>query len=252
MPSQSSCTYEEYSRDLLDSPDLNQWKGCMVEPGISNELFGFEDGVVSISYSSAENDKPITTVDMMRIDEYTFELLVPVPPVCVRTATYLTNSKHNDIIMCLSNFAERNIVFAMQGCVLCANDTKVSLYVPSTLKKAAYKDMRISGIECSDFGIFNGYSHHKVVVPTSLVPKARELFNRSHKMKLTKDHKPMVTNGYEYFCKATPILYVKAKSQKEVSTSLSNEPVEEISERKILVKPLGFMECLPRQSTAQQ
>jgi hypothetical protein len=252
MPSHSSCTYDEYSRDLLDSPDISQWNACTLDRDASALMFGFYGGVASISLNPQDATGVITTIDIMKIDEYTFELLVPIPPVCLRTVKYLTNSRNNDIIMCLSNFLQRNILFAMQGCVLCVNETSVSLYIPSSLKKLAYKDMITTGVECSNTGIFNGHSHHKIPMPSSLALAARRLFEESHKMRLTKDHKPMVTNGYEYFCKVTPILYVKAKSQKEDHPVRSNEPIEEISERRIVVRPLQFLECMVQMNTAQQ
>jgi hypothetical protein len=243
MDSLSDCTYNRYAQDITVSPDYLVWKPFYLSPDVSMSLLKFDRVVCGISdVIEGPVSSYVNVVTDVNITEYTFEPLIPVPIPCWSTAQSLTYSRPNDIVMCMSNSEARNLIFGLEGCILCCGDETCTLYIPSILKRSVYSHAIREGFECTSQGVYTGQSHHAIHISKRLEERAREIFNSARNtIRVSVNHQPMKADGYVRFCNATPILSVRLKSPDRNKTMDTNEPDEE-PERTVCVRLLGFVD----------
>jgi hypothetical protein len=253
MDSLSDCTYNRYAHDITVSPDYFMWKPFYLKPDVSMSILGFDRVVCGVSdVIQGPMSSYIKVVNDMVIPEYTFEPLIPVPIVCWTTAQSLTYSRPNDIIMCMSNSDARNLIFAVEGSILCCNEEMCTLYIPAVLKRSVYLHTEKEELTCSVEGIYTRQSHHSICIPEELQNQARYVFDSTpSKIRVSVNHQPMSSDGYTKFCNATPVVSIRLESMDNDTDMDTNEPSEEV-ERRICVRLLGFINPSPSSDSEQQ
>lgn len=239
--SESACTYDEYAAEMVGIGDLSYWKPMLLSEPRSEELLGFKGGVCGLSDC---HDGPVCVsihiVNHMLIDEYTFEPLIPVPLDCWSTLSSLINPASNAIVLCLSNSESKNIIFGFDGCMLACGSKGATMYIPSIVKKSAYRHVEQRGIYCSSDSVHSRESHHRLDVPEKLYSKSKSILANSRSFNVSRNHLPVHSDGYTKACSAIAIICMTAQPCEKTSDVDSNEP-EEMSERNIVIQLLDIM-----------
>lgn len=256
----STYTYRDYATEYSNTEDLKSWRPLYLDSQLSKRTLGIENGVASLVENPDRNpleddlvDSMIspTTPRVMGFPEMTMEMseeclmepLVFISDGCVRlsitnefmpTLHAITQGSDSTVLVAASTYGKKDIMFKIEGCVLCVEGTETSVYIPSTLLRKTRDDLIAQSYSCKIKNFVEQNVFHRVTIPDSLLPRCLVVYECSQLKRTTRSHTPLLAHGFNRYCNIDLVVSISlVPSRKSESSSFDGTAIIQHGKRVI-------------------
>lgn len=214
----SSHTYRDYAMEYSQTQEYALWKPRPLIDSISYRIIG-EKGIIGsiVDECEEESDKKVSILDMSNLDECLIEPLFAIPEGCRDTENkllHLSESPPGSFLASLSMKGEKHLMFAIRNCIICSRSTYMDVYIPRRIIHKIIIDTGYQNVACSARGSSPKTPFHRVKLLTNASKDIKKKFEHNRKHKVTPDHMPASTDGYERFVLDDIIVYIVLSPQR--------------------------------------
>ena len=201
MGSRSTNTYSELIQDYDSTRDSTLWQPKRLSNLLATSIFNKEDMVVALfdeDYTAEEEVPALMSLELM--EEMMMEPVLAVSESCKDTVEALCSPQSGDLVVSLSTYGIKHLMFRLVGCLLCINPTLQKVCVPSRLIKKVYTDLKCKGIECSTSAIKSKNVYTLIDIPQKLQSRCNDIYMQSNILSATSNHKQLLNDSFESYC----------------------------------------------------
>lgn len=230
----STYTYRDYAMEYSHTEDIKSWMPVYLNSSLSLKILGFEDGIAALTENPNRNPLeddhsecdsvissprspsfPEMTMDM--VEECLMEPLVIIDDECaphfvtngfIPTVKAITNGDDSTVLVSASTYGIKNIMFKITGCVLCVNETDISLYMPLNLLRKTRDDLHAQSYSCKINNSTEQDVFHRVKVPARLTETCKSVYDQSTPKRTTRSHTPLLKDGFSRYCNVDLIISI--------------------------------------------
>jgi hypothetical protein len=246
LGSSSSYTYRDWALEYNSTEESTLWQAERLNDAESNELFGVKDLFVSMTSTDQQQNEDSGTLHRFMVDrdDFFMEPLLACPDECIESICKLIPSKTSDetpVPVCASVYGVKNLVFRLANCVLCVDDLRQAVYIPSSFINKIKVDVSFRDMNCSSPINRKGMPFHPGLVMPSATSVAKSVFESSTKRKVTKDHIPMYDDNYTRYVMVEAVVHVALLANRStVESQYGNDPITFHGKREIQVYVLSL------------
>ncbi len=237
MDSSSTYTYREHAQEYISTSDASLWYTQYLQCEVLQRLFKIPQIAVRLT------DQPqspvlfeIPTQTLNNAEEALMEPLLYVPESCKSTIYSIPGTSPDDILVALSIYGSKDLIFRLPGCLLCIDGEHYAMYVPWRLVKKVEVDLIAKGVPCIPTHHHPGATYIRVPLPVHDSDNIKAIVLSSHPKSVTRDHKPMYGDGFKQYILVSPVLCIMISPQRNFVPSQYGEvPITQHRSRKINV-----------------
>lgn len=216
MQGLSDSTYKDLVEDYQSTQESTMWHARYLIGNSLNEHTG-QDKLLSsfVDQESPQDTNDIGVLGLNVIDEMAIEPLLKTHQNQVSINLYLMSKPGLSVPVCLSTYGVKHIIFKIPACLICVDDDKQYIYIPSRIPKRIIDDMKYRGIACSMYGKDLKLPYVSIEIPQNLLTKVQEIYRQSNPKPVTINHEPMCTDGFPSYLPTTITMSIELCHLKE-------------------------------------
>jgi hypothetical protein len=220
LMTQSSHTYREFFSEYESTEDYRMWNSERLDDECAMVMFNQEDIYISMTTDTIPQglSEP-STIFMRQEDEFVAEGMVTVPDLCKDTIERLTNGIDLDsdsMVVCMSRYGAKDLVFTLPGCVLCSSGQRQDVYIPMNFITKIYYDLSAKYIQCNLPKEVRRMPYYRSTIHENVSIQPELLYIRR---RITPDHQPMYSDGHQTYSIVSATIYVSLEPRRSLSDS---------------------------------
>lgn len=226
--SASSHTYRDYAVEYSQTQEYSLWKARPIIDSISYKIIGEKNMIGSIvDECEDESTSKVFVLDMINLDECLMEPLFAVPEKCKYTEDkllQLSDSPPGSFLASPSTRGEKHLVFSLKGCIICFNNPSIDVYIPRRIIHKIIVDSGFQNVSCSAKNSSSRTPFHRTKVLPATYKDIKKCFENKRRHRITPDHMPASTDGYDRFVLNDVVVYIVMSPQRRsVLSEYGNE-----------------------------
>lgn len=210
----STHTYRDYKREYETIEDRNLWSPVYLDKELSNRILEIDDAVVSFvddAYSDEPSANVTSLIPTMTTDVMEESFMEPF--VCTfkgseNTVKELTQHNPSRVLISSSMYGEKNLMFQLPGCILCMDQQRLCLYVPSMIFRKTRSDLESQGFTSQMPRLVEKSVYCEVEIPPPLKDKSKNMYCRSKHRSTSPSHTPVYSQGFKKYSNVTLVISV--------------------------------------------